>query len=129
MVRLTARAAAKVRELVEREGDPAVRTLRVSVDGGGCSGFQYALGFDGEPEAGDVTASSHSVTVVVDRRSAAYVAGAGLDLVESTAGAGFRLDNPNVGESCGCGGSFQAEAAAPPEPAAGGCEPACGCVD
>jgi iron-sulfur cluster assembly accessory protein len=69
MVTITERAAAKLKELLEAEGDPSLTALRVAVEGGGCSGFQYALGFDSEPEDGDAVAELHGVRILVDRYS------------------------------------------------------------
>ena len=67
MVTITERAAAKVKELLEAEGDPSLTALRVAVAGGGCSGFQYALGFDTEPEDGDAVADVHGVRILATR--------------------------------------------------------------
>jgi iron-sulfur cluster assembly accessory protein len=131
MLTLTPRAAEKVKELIAREGDPALTSLRVAVEGGGCSGFQYALGFDGAPEADDVVADLHGVRVLVDRFSLPYLQGADVDYVDGLMGAGFQISNPNVVQSCGCGSSFQAredaEAKEPP-PADDGCGEGCGCA-
>src|SRR4051795_10294029 len=76
MVTITERAAARVRELLEAEADPTLTALRVAVEGGGCSGFQYALGFDAGPEEGDSVAELHGVHIVVDQYSLPYVKGA-----------------------------------------------------
>ena len=109
MVTITERAAAKVRELLNAEGDPALTALRVAVEGGGCSGFQYALGFDSGPEDGDSVAELHGVRIVVDPYSLPYVDGADVDYVDGLVDAGFRITNPNVEAACGCGSSFQAK--------------------
>jgi iron-sulfur cluster assembly protein len=111
MVTITERAAVKVRELLEAEGDPTLTALRVAVEGGGCSGFQYALGFDAGPEDGDSVAELHGVRIVVDPYSLPYVKGADVDYVDGLVGAGFRITNPNVEAACGCGSSFQAKSA------------------
>jgi iron-sulfur cluster assembly accessory protein len=111
MVTITERAAAKVRELLEAEGDPALTALRVAVEGGGCSGFQYALGFDAGPEEGDAVADLHGVRILVDPYSLQYLEGAGVDYVDGLTGAGFQITNPNVEAACGCGSSFQAKTA------------------
>jgi iron-sulfur cluster assembly protein len=108
MVTITERAAAKVRELLEAEGDPGLTALRVAVEGGGCSGFQYALGFDAGPEEGDAVVELHGVCIVVDPYSLPHVDGADVDYVDGLVGAGFRISNPNVEAACGCGSSFQA---------------------
>jgi len=101
MVTITERAAVKA--------DPALTALRVAVEGGGCSGFQYALGFDAGPEEGDAVAELHGVRIVVDPYSLPYVDGAGVDYVDGLVDAGFRISNPNVEAACGCGSSFQAK--------------------
>ena len=129
MVTLSERAAQKVRELLEAEGDPSLTSLRVAVEGGGCSGFQYALGFDSEPDGDDETYEMHGVRVVVDRASLPYLTGAGVDYIDGLTGAGFQINNPNVVSACGCGSSFQAkdEVAAADVPDAD-CGPGCGCA-
>jgi iron-sulfur cluster assembly protein len=109
MVTITERAAAKVKQLLEAESDPALTALRVAVEGGGCSGFQYALGFDAGPEEGDAVVELHGVRIVVDPYSVPYVDGADVDYVDGLVDAGFRITNPNVEAACGCGSSFQAK--------------------
>jgi iron-sulfur cluster assembly protein len=129
MVTLTERAAAKVRELMAAENDPDIRSLRVAVEGGGCSGFQYALGFDGDPESDDETFEAHGVRILVDRISLPYLRGADVDYVDGLMGAGFQIQNPNVVAACGCGSSFQAAEDVEGEypAAADGCGTGCGC--
>jgi len=104
--------------------------LRVAVEGGGCSGFQYALGFDSAPEANDEAWEHHGVRVIVDRFSLPYLEGASVDYIDGLTGAGFQIENPNVVAACGCGSSFQAKdevpAAALPD-ADDGCGTGCGC--
>ena len=109
MVTITERAAAKVRELLDAEADPTLTALRVAVEGGGCSGFQYALGFDAGPEDGDSVAELHGVRIVVDQYSLPYVEGADVDYVDGLIDAGFRITNLDA--ACGCGNSFQAKPA------------------
>jgi iron-sulfur cluster assembly accessory protein len=109
MVTITERAAAKVRELLLAEGDPELTALRVAVEGGGCSGFQYALGFDAGPEEGDAVVELHGVRIVVDPYSLPYVDGSDVDYVDGLTNAGFQITNPNVEAACGCGSSFQAK--------------------
>jgi iron-sulfur cluster assembly accessory protein len=126
LVSLTESAAAKIKQLMaeEPEGDAAV--LRVAVQGGGCSGFQYALGFDRGPQEGDNELRIHDVDVVVDPFSAPYLAGTEIDWVDGLQ-AGFAINNPNVSASCGCGHSFQVEKGEAGEAAsAGGCGSGCG---
>ena len=122
MVKLTERAAQQVRALMQE--DPEALALRIAVQGGGCSGFQYALGFDGEPQAGDEVAELHGVKVIVDRFSLPYLDGAEVDFVDGLQGQGFSVSNPNAQASCGCGQSFSAEGAEP-APAGAGCS-SCG---
>ena len=118
LVSLTASAAAKVRHLMAEEPEGEAVVLRIAVQGGGCSGFQYALGFDRGPQEGDHELESHGVELVVDPFSAPYLAGTEIDWVEGLQ-AGFAINNPNVSGSCGCGHSFQVEEGAAPEDAAG----------
>ena len=120
MVTLTERAAEHVLTLMRE--DPEALALRVAVQGGGCSGLQYALGFDGEPQPGDEVADLHGVKVVVDRFSLPYLSGAEVDFVDGLMGQGFTVNNPNAVASCGCGSSFKAEGdEAEAAVAAGGC--------
>ena len=93
------------------------------MQGGGCSGFQYALGFDRGSQEGDHEVESQGIPVVVDPFSAPYLAGTEIDWVEGLE-AGFAINNPNVSASCGCGHSFQVEEGAGPEDA-GGCGSGC----
>jgi iron-sulfur cluster assembly protein len=111
MVTITERAAAKVQELLAAENDPSLTALRVAVEGGGCSGFQYALGFDGAPEDGDAVVERFGVTILIDRYSLPYREDADLDYTDGLTGAGFQISNPNVEAACGCGSSFQAKSA------------------
>ena len=108
IVSLTESAAAKIRELMAEEPEGEAVVLRVAVQGGGCSGFQYALGFDRGPQEGDNEVHVNGVDVVVDPFSAPYLAGTQIDWVDGLQ-AGFAINNPNVTASCGCGHSFQVE--------------------
>jgi iron-sulfur cluster assembly protein len=124
VITLTERAAAKIKELQadESEGDAV---LRVAVQGGGCSGFEYALGFDHGPLEGDHEFEAHGVRVVVDPFSIPYLQGASIDFLDGLQESGFKIDNPNVSSSCGCGHSFQVEDGEAPE-GAYGCGSGCG---
>ncbi len=102
---LTAGAARRIRGIVEQEGKADLR-LRVSVSGGGCSGFQYAFALDDKDEEGDILIEKDGAAVVVDGMSLMYVLGAELDYVEDLTGSYFRVSNPNATSSCGCGSSF-----------------------
>jgi iron-sulfur cluster assembly accessory protein len=104
---LTERAADKVRALMAQEPAGEAEVLRVAIRGGGCGGFEYALGFDRGAVEGDSEAEFHGVRVVVDPASAPYLLGATVDFVESLQESGFKIDNPNASGSCGCGHSFQ----------------------
>jgi iron-sulfur cluster assembly protein len=108
IVSLTESAAAKIKDLMAEEPEGEASVLRIAVQGGGCSGFQYALGFDRGSQEGDHEVASHGVPVVVDPFSAPYLAGTEIDWVEGLQ-AGFAINNPNVSGSCGCGHSFQVE--------------------
>ena len=125
IVSLTESAALKIKELMaeELEGDAAV--LRVAVQGGGCSGFEYALGFDRGPQDGDSEIEMHGVTVVVDPFSAPYLTGAEIDFVNGLQESGFKIGNPNVTSSCGCGHSFQVEEGEEAPVAGHGCGSGC----
>src|ERR671930_1282865 len=107
MVTVTDNAARKIQELMAEESEVSV--LRIAIQGGGCSGFQYALGFDRGPQDGDNEIESNGVRVVIDPFSAPYLAGSEIDFVDALMGAGFAINNPNVQAACGCGSSFQAK--------------------
>ena len=107
MVTLTQTAADKVRTLAAE--DPDAQVLRVAVEGGGCSGFQYAIGFDSGAEEGDIELVQDGVRVVIDPVSLPYLQGSTIDFIDGLMGAGFRFENPNVASTCGCNSSFQAK--------------------
>ena len=98
-------AAAKVRELIEEEGNPDLK-LRVFVTGGGCSGFQYGFTFDEEVAEDDAVIEKGGVTLLIDPMSYQYLVGAEIDYVEGIEGAQFVMRNPNATTTCGCGQSF-----------------------
>ena len=100
-------AADKVRQLIDEEGNPNLK-LRVFVQGGGCSGFQYGFTFDETVEEGDTTVENQGVTLIVDPASFQYLAGAEIDYREGLEGAQFVIRNPNAKTTCGCGSSFAA---------------------
>jgi iron-sulfur cluster insertion protein len=103
----TPAAAAKVRELIAEEGNPALK-LRVYIQGGGCSGFQYGFEFDEGHNEDDLAVVTDGVTLLVDPLSLQYLAQATVDYTESLAGAQFVIRNPNAKTTCGCGSSFTA---------------------
>jgi iron-sulfur cluster insertion protein len=88
------------------EDEPAGTMLRVTVSGGGCSGYQYGFGFDTETTADDHKFDTNGITVVVDDVSLDLLSGSELDFVEDLIGASFQVKNPNATSSCGCGASF-----------------------
>jgi iron-sulfur cluster insertion protein len=98
-------AARKVKQLIEEEGNEALK-LRVFVTGGGCSGFQYGFTFDEKVEEGDTQVENDGVTLLVDPMSFQYLAGAEIDYSEGLEGAQFVIRNPNATTTCGCGSSF-----------------------
>ena len=102
---LTDAAAGKLKELLASQED-ADQVLRVAVNGGGCSGFQYSLALDKAKED-DHVFEHNGVSVVVDKVSMQFVFGSEVDYVEGLQGAGFAVNNPNVVAACGCGSSFQ----------------------
>ncbi len=103
-VTLSHSAAARVAAIAEKQGKPAI--LRLSVEGGGCSGFQYKFGLAEAPEADDAVAETDGVRLVVDSVSLDLVSGCVVDYVESLGGAAFRVENPQAAAGCGCGSSF-----------------------
>lgn len=100
-------AATKVAGLIAEEGNPALK-LRVFVQGGGCSGFQYGFSFEEQSEDGDFSFTNLGVTLVVDPMSFQYLANAEIDYREGLEGAQFVIRNPNAKTTCGCGSSFSA---------------------
>jgi iron-sulfur cluster insertion protein len=103
-ISLTPAAAARVAAIAARQSKPAI--LRLSVDGGGCSGFQYKFGFADAVEADDAIAEINGVRLVVDAISLDLVRGAAVDFVDNLGGAHFTVANPNAASGCGCGTSF-----------------------
>jgi iron-sulfur cluster insertion protein len=101
----TAAAAAKVAELVREEGNPALK-LRVYINGGGCSGFQYGFSFDEQQAEDDLVVERDGTVLLVDPLSLQYLMGAEIDYAESLSGAQFVIRNPNAKTTCGCGSSF-----------------------
>ena len=101
----TSAAAAKVGSLIEEEGNPGLM-LRVYIQGGGCSGFQYCFTFDEEEKEGDTRVETDGVTLLIDPMSLQYLSGAEVDYTEGLQGAQFVIRNPNATTTCGCGSSF-----------------------
>ena len=105
MITLTDEAAAKVKDLIEAEGEPEL-ALRVAVRPGGCSGFSYEMFFDTDVASDDITLEKAGVRVVVDPSSAQLLTDAVLDYKDGLQQAGFSINNPNAQRTCGCGQSF-----------------------
>jgi iron-sulfur cluster assembly accessory protein len=104
-ISITEKAAQKVKVAMEKQGK-ADFALRLFVSGGGCSGFQYGLAFDRKNDD-DQLIESYGVSVIVDQESAKYLDGSEIDYEESVMGEGFKVNNPNATETCGCGHSFK----------------------
>lgn len=100
-------AAAKVKQLIEEEGNPDLK-LRVFVQGGGCSGFQYGFTFDEIVNEDDTTMDKNGVQLLIDSMSFQYLVGAEIDYQEGLEGSQFVIKNPNATTTCGCGSSFSA---------------------
>jgi iron-sulfur cluster insertion protein len=98
-------AAEKVKQLIDEEGNTALK-LRVFVQGGGCSGFQYGFTFDEDVNEDDTAMEKNGVTLLIDSMSFQYLVGAEIDYKEDISGAQFVIKNPNATTSCGCGSSF-----------------------
>ena len=98
-------AAAKVKELVDEEGNPELK-LRVFVQGGGCSGFQYGFTFDEIVNEDDTQMTKNGVTLLIDAMSLQYLVGAEIDYKDDLQGAQLVIKNPNATTTCGCGSSF-----------------------
>jgi iron-sulfur cluster assembly accessory protein len=103
-VTVSERAARRIAQIAA--GEPATPLLRVSVEGGGCSGFQYRFDIDRTKADDDVVVARDSATVLIDPVSLNYMAGAEIDFVDDLIGASFRINNPKATASCGCGTSF-----------------------
>ena len=107
MIQLTPRAIEKVKEILDTQ-DPKPSGLRISVVGGGCSGFNYSMAFENNPNILDKTYNFDGLKVFIDQASMLYLDGASVDYVETLEGSGFKFENPNVKSTCGCGSSFSA---------------------
>ncbi len=101
----TTAAARKVRELIDEEGNPELK-LRVYINGGGCSGFQYGFSFDEEQAEDDLSVERDGVRLLVDPLSLQYLTGAEIDYAEDLSGAQFVIRNPSARTTCSCGSSF-----------------------
>src|ERR1700737_4290694 len=106
MVQITERAVGKVREIMSSQETPPAG-LRISVVGGGCSGFSYSMAFENQPNMLDKTYEYNGLKVFVDQASLLYLDGAEVDYVEPLEGAGFKFSNPQEKSTCGCGSFFR----------------------
>jgi iron-sulfur cluster assembly protein len=107
MIQLTETAVSKVKEILSAQ-EPKPAGLRISVVGGGCSGFNYSMAFENDPGLLDKVYEFSGLKVYIDQASMLYLDGAQVDYVETLEGAGFKFNNPNVRTTCGCGSSFSA---------------------
>lgn len=108
-VTLTEKAAKEVQRVMSEQKMPETTILRVGVVGGGCSGFQYSLGFDNAADpAKDLVVDQHGIKLAVDKKSELYLDGTVLDFYDGLEKRGFTFNNPNAVKSCGCGSSFSA---------------------
>ena len=107
MITITESAAERVKSILKETGK-ADSYLRLYVQGGGCSGLQYGLSFEENTGEKDMVAELHGVKIVLDPKSALYLAGSEVDFTDNLMGGGFQINNPNAKSSCGCGSSFSA---------------------
>lgn len=115
VVTLTEKAAIRVKKIM-KENEETNAFLRIGVQGGGCNGLTYAMGFDYEVDEGDLQSEQFGIKVLVDENSAPLLQGTVIDYKETEMGGGFIIDNPNAIASCGCGSSFRtADEAGTPE--------------
>ena len=108
LVDVTTAAAERINALLDEDGKAETHGLRVKVIGGGCSGLQYQLSFDGDTKEADHVEEALGVKVIIDEKSALYLVGSTLDFVDTLAETGFKITNPNAENECGCGQSFSA---------------------
>jgi len=108
LIEVTDTAADRIRLLLDKEGKAETHGLRMRVVGGGCSGLRYELAFDDAITEDDTQVEIGGVKVIVDEKSALYLAGTTLDFVDTLQETGFKMSNPNANTTCGCGESFNA---------------------
>jgi iron-sulfur cluster assembly protein len=108
-VTITEKAAKEIQRVLSEQKMPETTVLRIGVAGGGCSGFQYSLGFDEQSDkAKDHLSSQHGISVAVDKKSALFLDGTTVDFYDGLEKRGFTFENPNAVKTCGCGHSFSA---------------------
>ena len=108
IITVTPKAAEKIHEFMKDEKDNP-KYLRVYVQGGGCSGLSYGMGFESKPDSDDKVIEVEGVKLLIDSYSEEHLKGANVDYIESLMGSGFKINNPNVTKSCSCGHSFSTE--------------------
>ena len=108
VVTLTPDAESKIYDLLIDENRPGTK-LRIYVQGGGCSGLSYGMGFETKPEEDDTVLEENGIKLLIDSYSQDHLKGANVDYIESLMGSGFKINNPNVTKSCSCGHSFSTE--------------------
>jgi iron-sulfur cluster assembly protein len=108
MITVSSKAAEKIKEFMKEESENP-QYLRVYVQGGGCSGLSYGMGFEKTPEEDDLVMEENGIKLLVDSYSVDHLKGANVDYIESLMGSGFKINNPNVTKSCSCGHSFSTE--------------------
>jgi iron-sulfur cluster assembly accessory protein len=118
LVQLTPLAAERLQKILAEKNLPN-HGLRVFVAGGGCSGMQYGMAFEGQARDQDAVFQSSGVTLYIDPISRDYLLGASIDYVDNLMGGGFRIENPNAVSTCGCGSSFRTKDSG--EASSGGC--------
>ncbi|SFS43124.1 HesB/IscA family protein [Marininema halotolerans] len=109
MIELSEQAGLKVQDMLKDEEHPEKLYLRIGVQGGGCSGFTYEMGFDEERKENDSLLELHGIRIVVSEKDAPLIRGLQIDYKESMMGGGFTIHNPNATATCGCGTSFRTE--------------------
>jgi iron-sulfur cluster assembly protein len=108
VIEVSESAAQQIKRLLDQEGKLETHGLRMKVIGGGCSGLQYQLAFDDQMRENDSEVLAQGVRVIVDEKSALYLVGTTLDFVDTLMESGFKIQNPNAKNTCGCGQSFGA---------------------
>ncbi|MEE2665462.1 MAG: iron-sulfur cluster assembly accessory protein [Myxococcota bacterium] len=108
LIDVTEAAGERIAQLLDEDGKVETHGLRMKVIGGGCSGLQYQLSFDDQARDTDNDFEATGVRLIVDEKSALYLVGCRLDFVDTLQESGFKIDNPNASNTCGCGQSFSA---------------------
>lgn len=108
IITVSSKAAQKINEFMKEEKN-SPQYLRVYVQGGGCSGLSYGMGFETKPDTDDTVIEEQGIKLLVDSYSQEHLNGANVDYIESLMGSGFKINNPNVTKSCSCGNSFSTE--------------------